>query len=62
MLFDRAEVKKEKRQMRKAERKSISQMNKREQNRRNNDGGEINIGDVQGDRGSVGDLGTILGS
>ena len=62
MLFDRAEVKREKRQMRKAERKSISAMNKREQNRRNNDGGEINIGDVQGDRGSVGNLGNILGS
>ena len=62
MLFDRAEVKREKRQMRKEERKSISGMNKREKNRRDNDGGEINIGDVQGDRGSVGNLGNILGS
>ena len=53
MLFDRAEVKKEKRQMRKEERKSISEMNKQEQNRKNNPGGEINVGNVQGTLGGL---------
>ena len=39
--------------MKREERKSISQINKREQNKRDNAAGEVNIGDVQGKRGSV---------
>lgn len=52
-LLDKAERKAESNRMKREERKSIREINKREQNRRDNDPGEVNIGDVQGSRGSV---------
>jgi len=52
-LLDKAERKAESNRMKREERKSIREINKREQNRRDNDAGEVNIGDVQGSRGSV---------
>ena len=50
-LLDKAERKAESNRMKREERKSIREINKREQNRRDNDPGEVNIGDVQGSRG-----------
>ncbi len=52
-LLDKAARKAESNRMKREERKSISQINKREQNKRDNAAGEVNIGDVQGKRGSV---------
>ena len=52
-LLDKAERELESNRIKRQERKSIRDINRREQNRRNNAAGEINIGDVQGNRGSV---------
>ena len=52
-LLDKAARKAESNRMKREERKSISEINKREQKRRDNAAGEVNIGDVQGKRGSV---------
>ena len=52
-LLDKAERKAESNRMKREERKSTREINKREQNRRDNAAGEVNIGDVQGKRGSV---------
>ena len=51
--LDKANAQLESNRMKREERESIRQINQREQNRRNNYGGEVNIGDVQGSRGSV---------
>ena len=52
-LLDKAARKAESDRMKREERKSIREINKREQNRRDNAAREVNIGDVQGKRGSV---------